>query len=367
LGERLSYRRVDWFILLCVAVLATYGVLFVGSAEGEHSGRFARQVLWVGLGAVAFVAAVYVDYMKLLRHAYLLYGLALVALVLVFFTRPVNNATSWFDLGFFKIQPSEFAKILWTLCMARYLSTQAHYRRLGGLWLPLALTLAPLALVLVQPDLGTAMIFIPALFALLYAAGVRLSHLGLVGACGLAGAGVLWVAFMREYQKVRIRAWWNPALYRDTAAYQMVKARIAIGSGGATGLGHGRGTLNKLGWVPEKETDLIFSVIAEEWGFIGCLGLLVVFALFMVACLETARRVREPQGRLVVIGVTALLGFQTIVNLWVAVGLMPMTGVTLPFVSYGGSSLLSSFLGVGLVVNVGLRRHATLAPDPFST
>jgi rod shape determining protein RodA len=358
---------MSWSLPACVAILVTYGVLFVASAQGAESARAAKQLLWIGAGVVAFVAAVYIDYAKLLRHAYLLYGAGMAALAAVLFTRPVNNAQSWFDLRFFKVQPSEFVKLLWVLAMARLLTSHENYKRLSGLWPPLLLSLVPVALILKQPDLGTAMIFVPALFAMLFAAGARMAHLSLVGGAGVAGAGVLWVAFMREYQKLRIFAWLNPEEYSAREAYQMLTARTAIGSGRLTGLGLGRGILNRLDYVPVKDTDLIFSVIGEEWGFVGCVALLLVFGLFFAACFGIAARVRDPAGRLVVVGVTALLAFQAIVNLWVAVGMLPTTGVTLPFVSYGGSSLLSSFLGVSLIVNVGMRRHRTLAPDPFST
>ena len=167
------------------------------------------------------------------------------------------------------------------------------------------------------------MLLVPALFAMLYAAGARPRHLAVVGGSGVAGAGVLWVAFLREYQKRRILAWLDPAAYRATDAYQMIKARIAIGSGGIAGQGRGLGTLNKLGYVPQKDTDLIFSVIAEEWGFVGCVALLLVLGLLVTSCFEIARRVREPQGRLDAIGVTSVIAFQAIVNLWVAVGMLP--------------------------------------------
>jgi rod shape determining protein RodA len=365
-GERATYRRFDWFVPACVAILVTYGVLFVGSARGAASDRAMKQLLWTGFGVAAFLAAVYVDYMTLLRHAYSLYAVGIAALFLVLFTRPINNARSWFDLGFFKVQPSEFVKLIWVLAVARLLVSHENYKRLSGLWPPLVLTFLPLALVLKQPDLGTAMLFVPALFAMLYAAGARPRHLALMGGSGVAGAGVLWAAFMRGYQKRRILAWLNPEEYSATEAYQMLTAKTAIGSGGFFGKGLGRGTLNQLAYVPENDTDLIFSGVAEEWGFIGCTALIIVFALMTVSCFAIARRVREPQGRLVAIGLTALLAFQTVVNLWVAVGLLPTTGVTLPFVSYGGSSMISSFAAVGLIVNVGMRRHATLARDPFS-
>ncbi len=367
MGESVYYRRMDWFIPACVAVLVTYGVLFVGSAQGPGSARATKQLLWVGLGVAAFIAGIYVDYAKLLRYAYALYAVGLVSLLVVLFTRPINNARSWFDLGFFKVQPSEFVKLLWVLAMARLLASHENYKRLSGLWPPLLLTLVPVALILRQPDLGTAMIFVPALFAMLYAAGARARHLALVGSSGLAGAGVLWMVFMRAYQKRRILAWLNPEEYSATDAYQMTMSRIAIGSGGGWGLGRGQGVLNKLGQIPVRDTDFIFAVIGEEWGFVGCVALLLVFAVFIASCFALARRVREPQGRLVAVGVTALLAFQAVVNLWVTVGLLPTTGVTLPFVSYGGSSLISSFLGVGLIVNVGMRHHRTLAPDPFAT
>ncbi len=204
------FARIDWFVLGCVAGLVAFGVIFVASAQSAGSDRLAKQLIWIGLGVVAFVGAVYVDYVRLMRHAYELYAVGIVLLIAVLFTRPVNNACSWFDLHFFKIQPSEFVKLLWILAIARYLATRENYKRLSGLWVPLVMTLVPLGLILKQPDLGTAMIFVPALFALLYAANARLPHLAAVGGSGIAGAAVLWMALMRGYQKRRIHAWLNP-------------------------------------------------------------------------------------------------------------------------------------------------------------
>lgn len=359
------YRNLDWFLIACLGVLVTYGVLFVGSARGVESPRMLRQLIWIAAGIVAFLLVIHVDYLWILKRAHIIYGVGLVSLVAVLFTRPVNNAHSWFDLGLFKIQPSEFMKLAWALGLAQYLSERSfegRVRNFKDLWIPLAMTLVPAALVLTQPDLGTGMLLFPALLCVLFAAGASAPHFAAIGASALAGVGGMWLFLMRDYQKRRIWAWLDPSKYAATDAYQLNMAKVAIGSGGLSGKGLGEGTLNKLDYVPVKDTDLIFSVIAEEWGFLGGLFLLLVLALFIVSCLEIARRTREPGGKLLVIGVASLLGIQALVNLWVAVGLLPTTGVTFPFVSYGGSSMVSSFIGVGLIVNVGLRRHAPLGP-----
>jgi rod shape determining protein RodA len=367
MAERVSYRSIDWFVLGCVAALVAFGILFIQSAQAEHASRGARQLLWAAMGLAAMVAVIQADYMRLMRYAYVIYAATIALLVAVLFTRPVNFASSWFDLGFMKFQPSEIAKIGWLLAMARFLPAQDHHRRLLGLLPPTGVTLLPLALILWQPDLGTAMIFVPAFFTVLYAAGARGAHLGVVALSGAGASGAMWIAFMRDYQKRRVLAWLNPARYATTDAYQMLKSRIAVGSGGLTGHGLGRGEINRLGWVPEKDTDLIFSVVAEEWGFAGSIALIGLFALLVAALIDIAQRTDEPQGRLIAVGVASLVGFQAAVNLWVATGLLPTTGVTLPFVSYGGSSLLVSFVMVGLALNVAARgggRHLHVTAVP---
>jgi len=343
--------RRHWPLLLALVCASAMGLLFLGSAA-EGTQRAAKQCLWLAAGLGAMAAVAFVDYHLLLRRAWEAYGFVLLLLVLILFTRPVSGARSWFKLGFFSVQPSEFMKPALILLLARVLSTPGRRGRLQELILPLALPLAPVALILRQPDLGTAGLFIPLALVMLYVAGTELEHLGMVlGGMGV-GAGMMWWLVMKEYQRRRILAWLYPEQYGLRDAWQLRQSLTAIGSGGFWGKGLHEGALNKLGLIPVKETDLIYSVVCEEWGFWGGMMLLGFLAAATILCISVAAKTREPAGRLVALGAGALLGSQALLNLCVAVGLLPTTGVTLPFVSYGGSSMLSCYICVGLALGV---------------
>jgi rod shape determining protein RodA len=229
------------------------------------------------------------------------------------------------------------------------------YKRLGGLVLPLLLCLVPMALILKQPDLGTTLVLIPVAFAILLAAGARLWHLALVGLGGSGGLVLMWFTVMKDYQKARILAWLDPEAYRLREAYQLLLSRVAIGSGGFLGT-WGDSKQSGLDLLPEKHTDFIFAVVAEQGGFLAAGTLLTVLFLMTLSGFGIALRTREPAGRLIAVGIATLLGGQALVNASVALGLLPTTGLTFPFVSYGGSSLISSFLCLGLLINIGSLR-----------
>ena len=354
--------RADRLLLFAAAGLAAYGAVFVTSA-GEN---FYKHLLWIAIGLTGFLVAFLVDYRIFLKHAYPIFAFSLFTLVAVLFTRPINGASSWFKMGGISIQPSEFMKLAFVLALAKYLMYRNNYRRLEGLTIPLLVALVPLGLILRQPDLGTAMVFVPILFAMLYAAGSRLRHLSLVSAGGVAGLAGLWLWAMKPYQQTRIHAWLNPELYRLREAWQLIHSQIAIGSGGFAGKGLGWGTIHKLHLLPEAHTDFIFAVVAEEWGLVGAMGLIALVLLLGFAGVRIATRVREPAGRLVAVGLTVMFLAQSLINISVAVGLLPTTGITLPFVSYGGSSMLASFVALGLIANIGARRVLVLAPDDFA-
>ncbi|MCZ7646629.1 MAG: rod shape-determining protein RodA [Planctomycetota bacterium] len=363
-------ERVDWFLLACVGLMAALGTVFIAGAtagaEGLAWGPLARHLLYVLAGLAAFVAAQRIDYMVLLRHAPALYAILLVMLVGVLFTRPINGARSWFSLYVVNLQPSELLKPVLILAVAHYLMYRESYKRLTGLVTPLALFLIPMALILRQPDLGTALALVPLAFAMLYAAGAKRLHLALMTLAGCAAMVLMWFTVMKPYQKNRILAWLNPEEYRLHEAWQLLQSEIAIGSGGMWGSGMGHTQKNAWELLPEKHTDFIFAVIAEEGGFALAGLLLLLTALAALSGLGIAGRTREPAGRLIAVGVSVLLAGQALINAGVAVGLLPTTGLTYPFVSYGGSSIVSSFLCLGLLVNVGARPQVVLAKEDFA-
>ena len=347
----MNVLRRHWPLLLVVLCSSLMGLLFLGSA-GEGSERVAKQCLWLAAGLGAMAAVTFVDYHHLLRGAREIYAFVLFLLVLILFARPVSGARSWFRLGFFSVQPSEFMKPALILLLARILSSPGRRGRPEDLIMPLVLTLAPVALILRQPDLGTAGLFLPLMLVMLYVAGTELKHLGMVAGGMGAAAGMMWWLVMKDYQRRRILAWLHPEEYSLRDAWQMRQSLTAIGSGGFWGKGLHQGALNKLGLIPVKETDLIYSVVCEEWGFWGGMMLLCFLAAATLFCISIAAKARETPARLIASGAAALLGSQALLNLYVAVGLLPTTGVTLPFVSYGGSSMLSCYICVGLALSV---------------
>ena len=359
-------EQMDWVLFGSAGMLVLIGIVLISYALNQGStGLVIRQCIYFGLGLTAFFFVQRLDYIRLLKQSPALYAFGLLLLVAVLFTRPVNGARSWFNLYFFKLQPSELMKPILILTLAHYLMYRDSYKHLKGLLLPLALWFVPLGLILKQPDMGTAMVLVPCIFAMLYAAGARLRHLGLAMASGGMGLVMLWLTVMKDYQKRRVLAWLNPEEYRLSEAWQQWHAEIAIGSGGLWGRGFGANAVDGATLLPEKHTDFIFAVAAQEGGFVIAAILLVLLCLLGLAALSVAMRTREPAGRLIAVGIAALLAGQALVNVGVALGMLPTTGVTLPFVSYGGSSLISACLCLGLLVNVGARREVVLAREDF--
>lgn len=361
-----------------------------------------KHLIYAALGLCVMVACQWVDYRKIGRLSWPIFLLALAGVIYTLigqvttvpFVRPKNGAYNWINFGPASIQPAEFVKIGFLLVLARYLRFRSNYRTLFGLIPPFLLCLVPVAMILKQPDLGTAMVFIPTLFAMLFIAGARLSHLAGVLVMGLLAAPVLWFSghhqivdretgvasacrvcpsvpglnrlptFVKHYQRERVAA-----MFRDdrqtlnSTGLQQHTALIAMGSGGIAGKGAGEIPIGRR--VPEGHNDMIFALIGEQFGFLGSLAVLVAYVVLFVAGIEIAAATREPFGRLVAVGVVAMLASQAFLNLMVATKLMPVTGVTLPLVSYGGSSLIATFMAVGLLLNVGENRPYVMANDAF--
>jgi rod shape determining protein RodA len=326
-----------------------------------------RQLISLVVGLVAMALVTLVDYRRLLAWAPLVYGLMVLGLaaVLTPLGSQANGAQSWFSLGPFQLQPSEFAKVGLILTLAAILSGRGERPVRPG---PkkLAVALAALGLVageiLLQPDFGTMMVFVAILFGILLASGVKfrwLVVLVLIGSVGVVGMFKLNV--LKEYQKERLTAFVNPSADASGRGftYNYRQSLIAIGSGGVTGKGYLRGTQTNLQYVPEQRTDFIFTVVGEELGFVGSMVLLALLGLLLWRGLRIATLARDTAGSLIAVGVVTMLVFQTFINVGMTIGIMPITGIPLPFVSYGGSSLIASFLAIGLLENVHMRRFAS--------
>lgn len=365
--------RIHWPLVIVAALLITFGLFAIASAASTMKqgalGYLQKQIIYVAMGVAAFIGLQQVHFRTLLRYAYLVYAGMLVLLVGVLFTRPINGASCWYDLGFFSLQPAEYMKIAVILALVEYLHHDDNkYQTFWGLLAPLGLTLVPMALILKQPDLGGAITFLPLFFTLMYASGAQRRHL--LGIClvGAAMAVLMWFTILKPYQKARVNAWLDPAKYRGAEAYQLNQSMIAIGSGGFWGKGYMQGTQQQLNLLPEKHTDFIFAVIAEEGGYCAVLLLTASFAALVVVGFRVALNCRDQVGRTVAVGVTGLLAGEAVINLSVVTGLMPNTGIVLPLISYGGSSMLATWMALGLLNNVACshtwKRNETHGPAP---
>jgi cell division protein FtsW (lipid II flippase) len=374
---RLAVHNVGWLCVGSALVLSLVGFLAIGAVPRPGEPDYAlRHLINLAVGLVAAAIVAVPHYRWTQRLSYPLLGVVVAALLFVLIpwvpeaiVRPRNGARRWINLVVMDFQPSELAKIAYVLSLASYLRFRDNYRRLPGLLLPLALTFLPMALILVEPDLGTAMLFLPTLFAMLIAAGAKLRHLALVIALGLAIAPAMY-PLLRPHQKDRLKAMFaqvtGDTRYDDDIGYQRARAVTLVGAGRLWGTGRRHaGPLVSHNRLPEDHNDMVFAVICCRWGLLGGLATWGAFLAFGMGGLLIAAQSRDPFGRLVPVGIVAVLFSQVAINTGMTIGLAPITGMTLPFVSYGGSSLVSAWVMVGLLLNIAMRRARYLAPEAF--
>lgn len=356
-----SLTGLDWSFLWSGLLLVIVGLITVHSAGAELPVDYLpRQAIWVGIGLVLFILAVSVDYHLFVDLSLPLYGLALGLLVLVlFFGEGPGGTKSWLAVGSLRVgQPAELAKLASLLLLARLLA--GAERQFLGFWQLVRAGLVvgvPMVLVAVQPDLGSAAMFVPLLAGMLLVAGIRVRWLVTAALAFVLVAGLTWTFGMEPYQRERVQTFLSPESDPLGAGYQLRQSKIAVGSGELTGRGYMQGTQSQLRFLPARHTDFIFAVLAEEWGFVGVLTCLGLYGLFIVSALRIATRARDRAGILLVVGFVSVFSFHVIYNTGMVAGLLPITGIPLPFLSYGGSFMLLNLVGLGLVLNVDVRRH----------
>ena len=379
--QRLALAR-QWPMLAAVAALSLVGLFTVAEVE---PGKAAKQLIFLAVAVACMAVFQAVNYAKLgrLSAPFYLLSLLLIGVTLVGaklglpFVPRINGANNWIRYGPLGLQPAELMKISFIMLLARYLRFQEGHRTLRGLAPPLLLALVPMAMILKQPDLGTALVFIPTTAAMLFVAGVKLRHFAAFGLIGLVFAPIFWLsgqpgvpvlkhfpALVKAYQRERVYAMFDTDdATLQAVGYQQHYGLTALGSGGFAGKGPGNVPVGRR--VPEAQNDMVFALVGEQFGFVGSFVVIAAYVVLFVAGLETATHTREPFGRLVAVGVTAALAGQTFLNLAVALKVMPVTGVTLPFISSGGTSLIASYLAVGLLLNIGQNRPYLLARESF--
>ena len=366
------FSRIPWIIVIATVGLVTVGVTAIARGDELYRlGEFApRQRLWTALGLGAFVGSAMWRYQRLKWLSYSAYVGCLVLLLLVFVMPATNGAQRWIPLGLMDFQPSEVMKLALIATLARYLMHRDSFRTWTGLAVPLGLTMIPMALILKEPDLGTALVFLPVLFAMLFAAGARLRHLIAITLLGVLASPLLWMQMSAE-QKSRIVSVFRQRTGGDAPdddGYHLHQSKRVLAHGGVWGSWLTDAPLpNRVAYhLPESRTDFVFCLIGERWGLAGCLVTLSLYVLLVARGLLAAAQTRDPFGRLVAVGIVALLATQVLINTGMTVGLLPITGMTLPLTSYGGSSLLATCFALGILVNISMYPAEYVTEEPFS-
>lgn len=386
----------NWPVLVAVFVLTGIGITSIW-AHDPIDGR--KQLIFAGVGMGLLIAIQMVNYQVLAKFAWGFYFASLIPLCYTVlgsvigtgragdeplpFVKNINGAYAWLNFPGFSFQPAELTKISFVMVMAHYLRYRSNYRNFWGLIPPFMLAVVPLMLILKQPDLGTGLTFIPALFAMIFVAGAKLRHLLLIVCLGLSLGPIAWLSgkdkngvahssipgfkylpeLVKDYQRERVYGLFSTSEGNKDINYQPLMAEMAMGTGGLTGKGLGEIPVGKR--LPEAHNDMIFAIIGEQFGFIGCMVVLVAYIVLFASGVEISASTREPFGKLAAVGIIAFLAGQAFINLMVVTRLMPVTGITLPFISYGGSSLLASYIAVGLLLNIGQNRPLIMARDSF--
>lgn len=357
----LNLKQFDWFILITVVLLAFIGLVMIYSATlGEMGSKISKQAIALSIGLILFFILSFIDYRLLKNYAYIIYILAnclLLAVLLI--GKTVRGMSGWFDLGFFQLQPSELAKFALLIILAKYFaSVTGKPSRFKFIIVSGILVFISTTLVAAEPDLGTALIFIFLWLGMLLFSGIKKIYIYLLGILGTSFSGLLWVFLLKDYQKDRILSFINPAKDPLGAGYNMIQSKIAVGSGGLIGRGLGHGPQSQLNFLPEQHTDFIFAVLAEELGLVGVILLLGLFSFLFLRIIGIAFKSRDDFSLMLVVGVIIMFSFQILVNIGMNIGILPVTGVPLPFVSYGGSALITNLLIFGLLESIIIRQKS---------
>jgi len=360
--DRRLLHNFSWGLLLFSLLLSGIGLANLAStavgAAGTATPVHLKQAYWLALGLAAFIFVALFDHRTLERWAYVIYGACLALLIVTLVLgQAVKGSQRWLDLGLFRLQPSEVMKIGLIIAVARYFKEEGEGPlSLRDLLVPLLLILPPVVLILKQPDLGTAAVLMAIAVTMLLFIGVRLPLLIAAGGLFLGGLPLAWFYLLKDYQKHRIITLFNPEADPLGKGYHIIQSKIAIGSGGVWGKGFLQGTQGQLKFLPEQRTDFAFAVFAEQWGFVGTAVLLALYFLLLIWCIGVARESRDRFGTLLVIGLTAFIAWHAVVNLAMVAGLLPVVGIPLPFLSYGGSSMITVMIALGLIQGVSMRR-----------
>jgi len=361
--DRRLFTNFDWGLLFLVLLIAGIGVLNIASAAASYTlvetSYPVRQVYWIFIGLFLVVLVCSIDYHLFEDLAYWMYGIVtLLLLAVMVMGKSTMGATRWLHLGFISFQPSEFMKIVIIMVYASYFNNvmAAGGMTVKDLLYPFLLLGVPALMIMKQPDLGTAILVVLIAFSMILYVGIRIRTVALLLLSAIPAVFLGWQFYLRDYQKSRILNFLSPERDPLGSGYHIIQSKIAVGSGGLIGKGFLQGTQTQLRFLPEQHTDFAFSVFSEEWGFAGCFIMLLLYLFLILWGLNIARRCNDHFGSLMAVGVTAMLFWHIIINIGMVIGLFPVVGVPLPLFSYGGTSMITSMIGLGILLNIRMRR-----------
>lgn len=357
-------KKVEWWIPICAIILCGISLIALFSASYDSSlDEFKKQAIWMGIGFILMIVVMFIDYKILVKISPILYGVAIIMLIAVLFTEPINGASSWFNIGdgLFSFQPAEMSKIFVILFLAYVMPTiqrkgRREINRIPKLALILLTILVPLGLIIIEPDYGTAAAYLIAFLLMIFVAGIDKKYIIAAIAIVVIVVPLAYKFVLPAHAKKRIDTFLNPEVDPTGAGYNVLQSKLAIGAGQITGMGIMEGNQTQLGYLHPKTTDFIFSVIGEEMGFIVAGGVILLNIIIITKAIHVAKNIKDEAGAYVAIGIAGVFLFHTLENIGMTMGLLPITGVPLLFVSYGGSSMLTSFILIGILLNISSQR-----------
>lgn len=361
-----EFKNIEWSVVIIAIILCMIGLvaLFSATQETEYD-EFNKQCIWLIISIIIMVIIMLIDYETIAKVSPIIYGIFIILLIGVLFTTPINGATSWFDIGFFSFQPGEFAKVFVILFLALTITrikrkSNSEINKITKLAIILAIVGVPILLIIKQPDYGTAAAFLIATALMLITAGIDKKYIISISLLIVIAVPILYNFILPEHAKTRIDIFLNPESDPRGAGYNIIQSKLAIGAGGLTGMGFLKGNQTQLGFLYPKTTDFIFAVIGEELGFIVAGTVIILYVFFINKCIYIAKTAKDELGSLIATGIAGIFLFHMIENIGMVMGLLPITGVPLPFISYGGSSLITNFICIGLLANISSKRQKTI-------
>lgn len=359
-------RNIEWGILVCTILLIAIGLLALfSSTQNLNYEEFNKQLMWLAISVPVVIIVILIDYELLAKLSPIIYGISLILLVAVLFTEPINGATSWFSIGPFTLQPSEFAKIAIVLFLASTLvklqkNGKEEINKFWKLGVALLVVAVPVLLIIKQPDYGTALAFLSALVFVLFTAGIKKRYILVATLLVVIIVPVAYFFILPDHAKTRIDVYLNPNLDPRGSGYNIIQSKLAIGAGQAFGMGMLKGNQTQLGYLYPKTTDFIFAVIGEEFGFVVAGAVILLYVVLITKAVRVAKTAKNDVGSYIAIGIAGIFFFHMLENIGMTMGLLPITGIPLPFVSYGGSSLLTNLILIAILLNISGRRQKAL-------